>query len=219
MTEFEGSPVAPAEILEQTLPALFRTQGLADALRGVELVLGVALAGEGGGEWRLELAGGVLSVDPGSRDGAVVSWVQSVEDWRRALQSGGGADASLPPALLRKGVAAVASGRRAAPDADWFRRLAQLDGLLRVVLTGGETGDWSVAFSFGPGPIPERATATVSVAGEDAAALARGALQPLEAFLAGRVTIAGDMLLVMQLQALAAPIAAPGSSGSGAASS
>jgi hypothetical protein len=200
-------PVAPAELLERTVPALFQGLGMAAVLDGTELRLGVALAGEGGGEWRLDLAGGGLAVAAGTREGAAVTWVQSVEDLRGALWGGrGGAAEQLLAGLLQRGAQSLASGRRRPPEPDWFRRLAGLDGLLALVVTGTARGDWRVALRFGPGPIPEEPRATVSVASDDLAALARGALNPLEAFLSGRVSIAGDMLLVMQLQALLAPL-------------
>ncbi len=50
-------------------------------------------------------------------------------------------------------------------------------------------------FSLGP-------TTTVSVSAADAAALERGELDPMQAFMAGRIQVAGDMTLLMQMQAI-----------------
>jgi putative sterol carrier protein len=40
------------------------------------------------------------------------------------------------------------------------------------------------------------------VTAEDAAALERGELDPMQAFMSGRIQIAGDMTLLMQMQAI-----------------
>jgi putative sterol carrier protein len=82
-----------------------------------------------------------------------------------------------------------------------------------MVVRGGEGGDWQVDFKLGPGPIPDEPTTTVSVSAEDAAAMERGELNPLEAFMAGRIQVAGDMTLVMQMQAVAMQAAAAAPSG------
>jgi putative sterol carrier protein len=44
-------------------------------------------------------------------------------------------------------------------------------------------------------------TTTLTVSAEDAAAMERGELDPMQAFMAGRVLIAGDLALLMQMQA------------------
>ena len=83
---------------------------------------------------------------------------------------------------------------------------------VRAVVTGGPEGDWSTAFRFGPGEIPQEADTTISIHHDDAEALARRELEPLAAFLAGRIAVAGDMLLVMQLQAIVAGLGGGGDS-------
>ena len=45
-------------------------------------------------------------------------------------------------------------------------------------------------------------TTTVSIRAEDADALERGDLNPLEAFMGGRIQVAGDLSLLMQMQAI-----------------
>jgi putative sterol carrier protein len=86
-----------------------------------------------------------------------------------------------------------------------------------MCVTGGEGGDWSVALKLGPGDIPAEPTTTVSIGAEDAAALERGELNPLEAFMGGRIQVAGDLTLLMQMQAIqmqaAAAQPAPGRAG------
>ena len=93
-------------------------------------------------------------------------------------------------------------------------QLALLDGLIRVVVTGGEGGDWSTAFKLGPGEIPDEATTTITISAEDAAALQSGELDPMQAFMSGKVMVAGDMTLMMQMQAVAMQAAQQGGSSS-----
>ena len=77
-----------------------------------------------------------------------------------------------------------------------------LDGVIRMVVAGGEGGDWQVDFKLGPGAIPEEPTTTVTVTAADADAMAAGELDPMQAFMAGRIQVAGDMALMMQMQAI-----------------
>jgi putative sterol carrier protein len=65
-----------------------------------------------------------------------------------------------------------------------------------------------VACKIGPGPIPEQATTTISSSAADAEALERGELDPMQAFMSGRMRVAGDMTLMMQMQAIQMQVAA-----------
>ncbi len=157
------------------------------------------LEGEGGGEWVLHLRGGGLEVRPGPRNEAAFTLVQSVADWRGALFEGrGGPFGRQAAGLFRPGEAA-GSGPELTPAI--LDQLRALRGLIRMVVSG-PGGDWSVAFQLGPGDIPAEPTTTLTVSEEDAAAMERGELDPLQAFMAGRVRIAGDMALLMQMQAI-----------------
>jgi putative sterol carrier protein len=71
-----------------------------------------------------------------------------------------------------------------------------------MVVTGGPGGDWSVNFKLGPGPVPADPTTTVTIAAADADALERGELDPMQAFMSGKIMVAGDMTLMMQMQAI-----------------
>jgi len=80
-------------------------------------------------------------------------------------------------------------------------RLQALRGMIRMIVAGGPGGDWKVNFKLGPGPIPAEPSTTVTISAEDASAMERGELDPMQAFMAGRIQIAGDMALMMQMQA------------------
>jgi hypothetical protein len=215
--EFPVSPISPSDFFEGYVAEAYGRRGLAAAFAGRELMLGVLLEGEGGGEWLYVFANGELEVRAGSRAAAALTWIQSVEDWRGALWEGrGGIVAEKLLGLLRRGSGSSleAAGPRA-PDTGsqkLLERLAEIDGLMRTVVTGGPHGDWSTAFRFGPGEISEKADTTISIRHADAEALARRELEPLAAFLAGKIAVAGNMLLVMQLQAIVAGLGAKGDS-------
>ena len=132
--------------------------------------------------------------------------VQSVDDWRGALWEGrGGAFGQGAVALFKPGAGAAASGGGmggAAPSPAALQQMQALDGVIRMVVAGGEGGDWQVDFKLGPGAIPEEPTTTVTVTAADADAMAAGELDPMQAFMAGRIQVAGDMALMMQMQAI-----------------
>jgi len=206
MADFPSDPVPPKEFMEQFVPQLFADTELPDGAAAVEVQLGVKLDGDGGGEWIVRLAAGGLSVEAGERHAAAFTIIQTVEDWRGALWEGrGGVFGKTASALFRGEQAAgagEAAGAAAAPNAAALGQLAALDGVIQIVVTGGEGGDWSTAFKLGPGEIPEEPTTKVTVTAEDAAALESGELDPMQAFMSGKIQIAGDMALMMQMQAI-----------------
>jgi hypothetical protein len=207
MVPFPKSPIDPDEFFESFVPKRFAALTLPRPLTSVTLQLGVHLHGHGGGEWLYHLREGDLDVVAGGCDDASFTLIQSVEDWRGTLWEGrGGVVVERGRKLLRpEGVrkaAAVRGAARSAVDSDLVERLADLDGVLEAVVTDGPGGDWSLALQFGPGVVPKEPDTTVRISHADAHKMANGDLPPLHAFLAGRVSVAGDMLLVMQLQAL-----------------
>ena len=203
MPDFPRAPVSPAELLEGYLPAAFAASARADAIAGVTVALGVRLVGEQGGEWVLELRDGVLRVARGSREQAAFSYVQSVDDWRGALWEGrGGAVGRAVAALFRPDApeidAALSFVSGEIPAV--LEALAPMRGLVRVVVSDASR-DWHVALQLGPGEIPEKPTTEVNVSLADVNQMAAGELNPIEAFMAGRIRLTGDMALMLQLQA------------------
>ena len=206
MTEFPPRPVPPAELLERWLPRAFADADLPDDVRRSDMRLGLCLVGSGGGEWVLEVENGALQVKAASRDDTAFTFVQSVDDWRGALWEGrGGAIGQASAGLFRPGLRTAAqgpAGMGGAPPPAALEQMRSLNGLVRVVVRGGEGGDFAVGFKLGPGAIPAQPTATLSLDAADAAAMERGELDPLAAFMAGRIRVEGDMGLVMQMQAI-----------------
>jgi putative sterol carrier protein len=226
MAEFPASPIPPKEFMESWLPGAFAEAELPPGTESVDVKLGVKLEGSEGGEWIFHMSQGSLTVTAEPRDDAAFTVVQSVDDWRGALWEGrGGAFGQGAVALFKPGSQAPSSGggmgggmSGAAPSPAALEQMRALDGVIKMVVAGGDDGDWSVAFKLGPGEIPAEPTTTVTVTAEDAEAMASGQLDPMQAFMAGRIQVAGDMALMMQMQAIqmqAAAAAATPPSGQG----
>ncbi len=106
MIEFPPQPIPPSEFMESFLPGAFAAVELPEALRSLELEVGVQLEGEGGGEWVLALGSGDLRVTSRPRDETSLTLVQSVDDWRGALWEGrGGVIGEKAAALFQPGAA------------------------------------------------------------------------------------------------------------------
>ncbi len=211
MPAFPESPQTPAAFLEDWLPAAFAEAGPMPGADDVDVKLGIHLEGAGGGEWVVNVANGAVTVTAGSREQASFTFVQSVEDWQGALWEGrGGAigkGASLffRPDRLKEVGEGGASQLGGTPSPKALAKMEQLSGLVRLAVTGDEP--WGVGFQLGPGAIPEEATTTVSVSSEDAAAMEGGDLDPMTAFMSGKIQVQGDMTLMMQMQAIQMQVA------------
>jgi hypothetical protein len=203
MPEFPASPVPPAELLEGFLPAAFEALPPPPGTESLRVSLGVRLEGAGGGEWVVELEEGRVGVRAGSRDETAFSYVQSVDDWQGAIWEGRGSFLGRGAAALFRpdgDEAQTAMGFVGAALPMALEALREVRGLLRVDVTGPD-GDWRIAVQLGPGAIPDEPTAVVTVTGEDIEEMIAGRLAPLEAFMAGRIRVTGDMTLLLQIQA------------------
>jgi putative sterol carrier protein len=85
-------------------------------------------------------------------------------------------------------------------------KLEGLDATILFDLSGEDGGQWTVSIrdgqvSFEDGG-PESPTLTVEAVAEDLKALVKGELNPMAAFMQGRLKVKGDMSTAMQLQKL-----------------
>ncbi len=217
MAEFPASPLTPSEFMQDFLPKAFaENEALRAQLEGLDTRLGVRLDGAGGGEWVVHVKDGGVRVEEASREAAAFTVIQTVDDWRGALWEGrGGVFGRGATAMFKPGESAAPGGLGAAPSPAALAQMESLSGLMRMVVTGGEGGDWAVAFKLGPGEIPDDPTTTISVSDEDARAMETGELNPMAAFMAGRVQVAGDMTLMMQMQAIQMQAAAQAAAAQG----
>jgi hypothetical protein len=212
LPSFPSEPVAPEAILENFLPELFARLADGRKLPETALELGFRLDGETGGEWVYRVRDGGLGVERASRDGAALTVIQTVDDWRGALWEGrGGMFGRMANALLN-GDALLALREKQGdrePDFRALEPLSRLDGLIQVVLVGDEGGDLGISVKLGPGEVPSEPNAVVRIRAEDALAIERGELDPLQAFMGGQIEVLGDMTLVLQMQAVLMQAAQP----------
>jgi hypothetical protein len=201
VADFPANPISPQEFFESFIPTAYAEVDLPDGIADLDFKLGVQLEGRGGGQWLLYLSDGSLSVEAGSRDGAVLTLLQSVDDWRGALWQGrGGTFGRGLTSFFHPG--AIQAADAPPPESRVLEQFKTLAGSIELRVTGGEGGAWSATIVLGPGEIPAEPTTTLTVSEADSEALEKGELDPLRAFMSGRIQIGGDMSLLMQLQAI-----------------
>jgi hypothetical protein len=199
--------------MDEVVPALFAAVELGPQERAHALDVGVVLQGEQGGDWTLHFRGGALTIEDARRDDVQLTLVQRVEDWRSALWEGRPAlVAEQVERVRREGARALRPPDGPAPSSDFdpLKGLTDLRGLIEIVIegAGGGGADWSLGIHIGGGPIPENADATLSLGAAEADAIRTGALHPLEALITGQLQLAGDLGLILQLQAVAMTLSA-----------
>jgi hypothetical protein len=127
-----------------------------------------------------------------------------VTDWRSGLWEG-------RPGLIADAVeyarAVLATGGPVMPpgaprDLEAFRELEKLSGRIDAIVEGQDEPDWGIGLKLGAGSIPETADATIRIGSQEAEALRRGQLHPLEALITGQLRLEGDLGLILQLQAI-----------------
>jgi len=204
MTDFPASPLPPDEFFGHWLPQRFATAELTPALREAKLSLGVVLQGEGGGEWLVTLGDGGLHVAGGSCNGAPLTLVQSVADWRGGLWEGrGGAFSARLSALFDPvALASALKGREALVlDGGLMSRVEPIGAHLAVRVTGAPGGDWGAGVLLGPGSLDEP-DARIVLTETDAEALLEGKLEVVEAVMGGKLRLEGDSGLLLKLPRL-----------------
>jgi hypothetical protein len=225
LSRLPSEPVPSRVFVEEALPALFAELELGPDERALDLEIGIVLTpddtgedgdaeADRGGAWTLHLVGGELGIAEGRGTGCVVTVVQSVSDWRAALWEGRPRlVADLVDALAESGpnaLRAIGEANRPKNPAA-LEELRELGGMVEMVVSGeAESGDdWRVALLIGPGPVPETAQATVRLGAEQAEAIRRGVLHPLEALMSGSLRLEGDLGLILRLQAIALAASLP----------
>ncbi len=203
--EFPSTPLTPSQFMGSFLPAVLAEFNVPDNLYELDEMVGVHLTGKGGGEWRVTLKEGEIAVATGSREEATVTLVQDVEDWRGALWEGRGGPVGRYAARLftpRTAEIVESIGGRAGAARAALGPLRDLDALFAVVIAEDEAGDWTLQLKLGPGPIPTEPDTTITLCVADAEAMLAGELGALEAFMAGRIQVDGDVGLMMQVQGI-----------------
>jgi putative sterol carrier protein len=91
----------------------------------------------------------------------------------------------------------------AMPTAFLPDKAGDAEALIQLDLTGDEGGQWALDISEGTCQVREEATdqpdVTVTMEAKDFVGLYNNQLNPIQAFLSGRIKVAGNVGLVMQL--------------------
>jgi len=182
----------PADITPQQFFETWLPEQLAGAPSVKPTTVRVRLDGEGGGVWDLVLGPSGLTVVPGGGTGeAEVTLAQTVADWRAITVGEPGAVTLAPPQAKPTDILFL---DRAAQQV-----VAMVKGTIRFEVTGYNGRTWALIAKLGPGPTPEVADATMSVDAETYAAILARVIPPAAAYFQGKVKIAGDANLAMQL--------------------
>lgn len=85
-------------------------------------------------------------------------------------------------------------------------KLTGIKGVFQFDLSGADSGVHSIAIADGKAAVSEGASAsadiTITMASNDFADMVEGRLDPMAAFMGGKLKVKGDMMLAMQLQSL-----------------
>jgi hypothetical protein len=210
MPSFPHVPVSPREFIEEVIPALFAELELDAHAERIEFKVGLALEGETrddeGGEWTLHFIEGELGIAVGLAEDCTVTILQSTADWRAGLWEGRPRLVADAVDRLKAGLTGgLLTGETSAerPDPAALRELEKIAGRIDAIIEGEDEADWQIGIRVGPGPIPEAADATIRIGSEQAEALRRGDLHPVEALITGQLRLEGDLGLILQLQAIA----------------
>ncbi|MGD9030267.1 MAG: SCP2 sterol-binding domain-containing protein [Anaerolineae bacterium] len=100
----------------------------------------------------------------------------------------------------------VGEALRAMTESVGADKLKGMDATILFDVSGAQGGRWTITIQDGQAHIEEgstgSATLTVQAASKDLLAMFKGQLNPMAAFMRGRLKVKGDMSMAMQLQKL-----------------
>ncbi len=201
-----GSTPDPREFFTQTIPRQFNAsldaqerlgeagRAVLEAMRAVDATIQVEVRGAGGGSFALNIRSGRMSAGDTAAFAPFLTVVQDRAAFETLARESG--DSAL---ALLGGLSGLAGEMRLTRKR--VESLAQLQGAVQFSVTGD--GGFALVTHFGSGPVPETPNASIAVDDDAYRELRRGKLDPGAAFMNGKIKVAGDMQLAMQL-ALAA---------------
>lgn len=144
------------------------------------------------GQWSLAIKGGELAVSEGVNDDTLAQVSIEGETWQEALARmldgngpiGGGDDGGMSNILANPQIAST---------------LKAAQGTVKFVTTSDDGDNWFAITFGGAEPNLDTPRATLSMPREVAEDMANGEANPQELFMAGKIQIAGDMMMLMQL--------------------
>ncbi len=169
-------------------------RGVLEAMRGVDATICVEVRGAGGGSFVLNIREGRMSADASAAHPPFLTVVQDRAAFETLARESG--DSAL---ALLGGLSGLTGEMRLTRKR--VESLGQLQGAVHFSVSG-EAG-FALITHFGAGPVPDEPNASIAVDDDAYRELRSGKLDPAAAFMNGKIKVAGDMQLAMQL-ALAA---------------
>jgi len=197
-----ASPPDPKTFYTETIPQQFNAsldaqerlgeagRGVLEAMRSVDATIRVEVRGAGGGSFNLNIRSGRMSAGESAAFAPFLTVVQERAAFETLARESG--DSAL---ALLGGLSGLSGEMRLTRKK--VESLAQLAGAVQFSVTGD--GGFSLLTHFGGGPLPEQPNASISVDDDAYRELRSGQLDPGAAFLNGKIKVAGDMQLAMQL--------------------
>jgi len=174
--------------------AVAEARRVLDGMQAVDATIRVEVRGEAGGTFFLNVAAGRMEAGDAPSRPPFMTLVQDRASFERlAAEAGDSAMGMLGGLLGLAGGMKLTRGR--------LDNLDAVKGCLLFEVTG--TQGFRVLTHFGSGALPERPDTTLTVDPEAYRDLRTGLLDPQTAFMSGKIKVAGNMQLAMQL-ALAA---------------
>jgi hypothetical protein len=177
--------VTPAQFFEELLPMGFTAQAQESGSAPRDFTMQFRVAGEGGGDWAVKIAGGKMTTSRGTSD-AHLTVSLTIDDWRDAVLGRNGATLGL----------IIPQQRPGRPDNS--ARAMQLKGTMALELAR-EGDPFKVEMCFNNAAAPRT---VLRMKLSDYLDMQAGKLNGQEAFMSGKIKVEGDMGFLMQIATL-----------------
>ncbi len=185
--------ITAEKFFTEFLPREFAREFGPGKRHAADITVAVALEGEGGGHWILDVKGGVLATRKHGSAGPepIATMRQTVADWRALAVGEEGPIDLAPPQASPLDVLFV--------DAASRQVMSAVKGTIRFEVPGYNGRTWWMQVKFGAQPEATQPDATISVDAETYAKMLARKLAPPEAYFSGKIVLRGDTSLAMQL--------------------
>lgn len=189
--------VTPKSFYEELLPRFFqenraRAQSAAPQASQINAAIRAVVEGEGGGTWTLRLSGGDFAVTPNGEGDAVVTFVQTREDWQVTINRGLGALltkigswGSAPPAPPTPGKPSM----NLTPAK--IERIKAMKVVMKIEITGFEGRSLRLAMLTGASQDGVAPAANITMTAADFNDMVAGKLPIQQAMMGGKVKLTG----------------------------